>query len=123
MTEAMLAALVVLLTVMTTLVGVLLWVQWRSALTPKTAKAPESPQEPLAQQDPPSTPPMPFNDSNPPSWRVYRPSEGSRPRACTCHPDRLLVPGQNVLWWPLPSDGTVVLFCEDGVREHGGNAL
>lgn len=121
MTETLLAILVVLLTVMVTLIGVLVWYQWRSSMPP-APEAPERPQERPAPPTPTSTPPMPFDDSNPPSWRVYRPRPGAAPLACSCHPDRLLVPDQNVLWWPSSEgDGVVVLFCEDGVREFGGD--
>lgn len=122
MIETLLAILVVLLTVMVTLIGVMLWHQWRSSMPP-APEAPERPQERPGPSAPMSMPTLPFDDSNPPSWRVYRPRPGAEPRACMCHPDRMLTPGQSVLWWPLPGDGVVVLFCEEGVERFGGQAL
>jgi hypothetical protein len=46
---------------------------------------------------------------------TYTPRDGAT-RTCTCHPDRPLRPGQQVMWWPIPQPvGAVLLFCEDGI--------
>ena len=61
---------------------------------------------------------MPVDPVNPPSWKVYSPKQGAPGRSCACHPDVALVPGQKVLWWPVPnSGGGVNVFCEDGVEQ------
>jgi hypothetical protein len=61
---------------------------------------------------------MPIDPANPPSWKVYSPRKGAPGRACACHPDRALQPGQRVLWWPVPvSGGGVNVFCQDGVEQ------
>jgi len=60
---------------------------------------------------------LPVDPDNLPSWKVYSPRKGAPGRACACHPDRPLVPGQKVLWWPVPkSGGAVNVYCEDGVE-------
>lgn len=57
---------------------------------------------------------MPVDSEHPPSWKTYDPQPGSPTRYCSCHPDRPLVAGQRVLWWPVPnSGGAVHLFCQD----------
>lgn len=61
--------------------------------------------------------PLPVDPQNMPSWKVYAPRSGASSRSCTCHPHRLLEPGQRVLWWPVPkSGGAVQVFCEEGVK-------
>ena len=60
---------------------------------------------------------MPIDPEHPPTWVVYEPGDGAPGRACACHPDRALRPGQRLLWWPVPlSGGGVNVFCEDGVE-------
>ena len=63
-------------------------------------------------------PAMPIDEEMPPKILTYRPREGRPIMSCHCH-KKPLRPGDDVLWWPLP-EGTVVLFCEQGVRELAG---
>jgi hypothetical protein len=110
----------------------------RAARSPRPEKiesygqieAPNSVQPPV-QKHPPAPPPpanankmaMPIDPANPPSWKTYQPQvsrlagKDRHMRACTCHPDRPLEPGQRVLWWPVPhSGGAVRVFCEEGIE-------
>ena len=54
--------------------------------------------------------------NHPPSWKEYNPRPGAAPRSCACHPDQILEPGDQVLWWPH-QDGSVTLFCRRTVEE------
>jgi hypothetical protein len=59
-----------------------------------------------------------INPDNPPKWLTYNPRPTAPARSCMCHPDRVLHPGQQVLWWPRTDvDGAVDVFCQDGVEE------
>lgn len=103
--------LVVVASVVTSVLAVLT-IEW---MRPRMRQ--ERPSEPLEDTPAPSHDPLPVDASNPPSWRVYRPKPGRAPLSCTCHPDRALVAGQSVLWWPL-DNGQVVVFCEEGIEEQ-----
>lgn len=57
--------------------------------------------------------PAPFDPENPPTTKTYRRKPGSTasvPR-CYCH-NRELKEGQTVLWWPLPDNGGVRIYCQ-----------
>lgn len=63
-----------------------------------------------------SSPARPMDEENPPRILIYKPRPGRALRPCSCH-DRPIEPGTSVLFWPNP-DGTVALFCPEGVREQ-----
>ena len=92
------------------LVLALFWYLRPRAVEPEPQAAPE----PVGEE---REVPLPVDPQNMPSWKVYAPRSGASSRSCTCHPHRLLEPGQRVLWWPVPkSGGAVQVFCEEGVK-------
>lgn len=57
---------------------------------------------------------LPVNPEDPPRFLTFRPKNGYV-RNCDCHGNQL-ADGDTVLFWP--TGDTVVVFCEEGVREN-----
>lgn len=78
--------------------------------------APKKSSEPATAVTEARVPAKAMDEDNPPKVLIYKPRPGRALRPCSCH-GRPIEPGTSVLFWPNP-DGTVALFCPDGVREQ-----
>lgn len=63
---------------------------------------------------PDTRPALAIDPNNKPYSTVYRPREGSPYPApiCYCHGNPI-VPGQKVLFWPLPDSAEIKIFCQN----------
>jgi hypothetical protein len=54
---------------------------------------------------------LPIVEGKMPRIMTYNPKPGNPPRYCQCH-GRPLLPGEDVIWWPVPEPkGAVYLIC------------
>ncbi len=70
-------------------------------------------------RDPNEPDAIPMDPNNPPIPRVFNPKRARDPQTypiCACH-DQHLVPGDEILWWPLPDSDGVLIFHRDYI--HG----
>lgn len=68
--------------------------------------------QPEPQPQPQGGQPLPVVEGDMPRFVTYYPRPGSAPRTCHCH-GRLLLSGEDVLWWPVPEPpGAVYLICK-----------